>query len=40
MAGGRTRLPKLKFSAKFHMGLHMILELQIKKIQILLDSDA
>ena len=31
--GGRTRLPKFKFSANFPIGLHVILQLQIKKIQ-------
>ena len=30
--GGRTRLPKFKFSAKFPIGLHVILQIQIKKI--------
>ena len=34
---GRTRLPKFKFSAKFPIILHMILQLQIKKIQNLLE---
>ena len=29
--GGRTRLPKFKFSAKFPIGLHVILQIQIKK---------
>ena len=29
--GGRKRLPKFKFSAKFPIGLHMILQIQIKK---------
>ena len=29
--GGRTRLPKFKFSANFPKGLHVILQLQIKK---------
>ena len=29
--GGRTRLPKFKFSTKFHIGLHVILQIQIKK---------
>ena len=29
----RTRLPKFKFSANFPIGLHVILQLQIKKIQ-------
>ena len=38
-AGGRTCLPKFKFSAKFPIGLHVILHLvQIKKIQICLTS--
>ena len=32
-AGGRTRLPKFKFSANFSIGLHVILQLQIKKNQ-------
>ena len=27
--GGRTRLPKFKFSSKFVIGLHVILKLQI-----------
>ena len=36
-AGGRTRLPKLKFLAKFPLGLHMILELLRKKLQNLLE---
>ena len=31
--GGRTRLPKSKFSANFPIGLHVILQVQIKKIQ-------
>ena len=31
--GGRTRLPKFKFSAKFPIGLHVILQIQIKKIE-------
>ena len=31
--GGRTRLPKFKFSAKFPVGLHVILQIQIIKIQ-------
>ena len=31
--GGRTRLPKFKFSAKFPIGLHVILPIQIKKIR-------
>ena len=38
--GGGTRLPKFKFWAKFPMGLHVILELQIKKNQNLPESDA
>ena len=29
--GGRKRLPKFKFSAKFPIGLHVILQIQIKK---------
>ena len=28
--GGRTRLPKFKFSAKFPVGLHELLQLQLK----------
>ena len=31
--GGRIRLTKFKFSANFHIGLHVILQLQIKKIK-------
>ena len=31
MQGGRTRLPKFTFSANFPIGLHVILQLQIKK---------
>ena len=31
--GGRTRLPKFKFSAKFPIGLHVILQIQIKKFE-------
>ena len=31
--GGRTRLPKFKLSANFPIGLHVILQLQIKKNQ-------
>ena len=31
--GGRTRLPKFKFSAKFPIGLHVILQIQIKKFK-------
>ena len=27
--GGRKRLPKFKFSAKFPIGLHVILQVQI-----------
>ena len=29
--GGRTHLPKFKFSANFPIGLHMILQIEIKK---------
>ena len=29
--GGRTRLPKSEISAKFPIGLHVILQIQIKK---------
>ena len=29
--GGRTRLPKFRFSAKLPIGLHMILQIQIRK---------
>ena len=36
--GGRTRLPKFKFSAKFRIGLHVILELQIKKFKTWLNQ--
>ena len=36
--GGRTRLPKFKFSAEFPIGLYVILKLQIK-IQNLIESD-
>ena len=32
--GGRKRLPKFKFSAKFPIGLHVILQIQIKKFEI------
>ena len=39
-SGGRIRLPKFKFSAKFPIGLHVILKLQIKEIQNLIESDA
>ena len=31
--GGRKRLPKFKFSAKFPIGLHVILQIQIKKFE-------
>ena len=31
--GGRTRLPKFKFSAKFPIGLHVILQIQIRKFE-------
>ena len=31
--GGRKRLPKFKFSAKFPVGLHVILQIQIKKFE-------
>ena len=31
--GGRTRLPKFKFWAKFPIGLHVILQIQIKKFE-------
>ena len=31
--GGRKRLPKFKFSAKFPIGLHVILQVQIKKFE-------
>ena len=30
---GRTRLPKFKFSANFPIGLHVILQIQVKKNQ-------
>ena len=33
MQGGRKRLPKFKFSAKFLIGLHVILQIQIKKFE-------
>ena len=33
MQGGRTRLPKFKFSAKFPIGLHVILQIQIRKFE-------
>ena len=31
--GGRTRLPKFKFSAKFPIGLYVILQIQIRKFE-------
>ena len=31
--GGQKRLPKFKFSAKFPIGLHVILQIQIKKFE-------
>ena len=31
--GGRKRLPKFKFSAKFPIDLHVILQIQIKKFE-------
>ena len=31
--GGRKRLPEFKFSAKFPIGLHVILQIQIKKFE-------
>ena len=31
--GGGTRLPKFKFSAKFPIGLHVILQIQIRKFE-------
>ena len=31
--GGKTRLPKFKFFANFPIGLHMILQIQIKKFK-------
>ena len=31
--GGRKRLPKFKFSAKFPIGLHVILQIQIKEFE-------
>ena len=31
--GGRKRLPKFKFSVKFPIGLHVILQIQIKKFE-------
>ena len=33
LQGGRTRLPKFKFSAKFPIGLHVILQIQIRKFE-------
>ena len=33
LQGGRKRLPKFKFSAKFPIGLHVILQIQIKKFE-------
>ena len=36
--GGRTRLHKFKFLAKFPIGLHMILEPQIKKFKSCLNQ--
>ena len=38
-AGGRTRLPKFKFSANFPIGLNVILQIQLKKNQKCLISD-
>ena len=35
--GGRTRLPIFTFLAKFPIGLHMILQIQIKKIKFALN---
>ena len=32
-SGGWKRLPKFKFSAKFPIGLHVILQIQIKKFE-------
>ena len=40
LRGGMTRFPKFKFSAKFPIGLHAVLQLQIKKNQNLMESDA
>ena len=37
-SGGQERLPKFKFSAKFPIGLHVILELQIKTNKICLNQ--
>ena len=31
--GGPKRLPKFKFSAKFPIGLHVILQIQIRKFE-------
>ena len=31
--GGRKRLPKFRFSAKFPIGLHVILQIQIRKFE-------
>ena len=31
--GGRTHLPKFKFSANFPIGLHVILQIQIRKFE-------
>ena len=31
--GGRKRLPKFKFSAKFPIGLHVIIQIQIRKFE-------
>ena len=33
MQGGRKRLPKFKFSAKFPIGLHVILQIQVTKFE-------
>ena len=33
LRGGQKRLPKFKFSAKFPIGLHVILQIQIKKFE-------
>ena len=33
IGGGQKRLPKFKFSAKFPIGLPMILQIQIKKFE-------
>ena len=32
--GGRSNLPKFKFSVEFPIGLHIVLKLQIKKFKI------